>query len=747
MSKRRLFEAHGVVFTGQSGDQLFGRCPFTGKDNKFYVNSKTWLWDSKTAGLSGNPQTFLGLISQHYTKLMTDSAMRRLTENRKLPRAAFTPWFIGWTGHAYTIPIKDPAGTVVDVRMWRPGGKMLSTPTVTVGLLGAERLNKYPSDPVYLCEGEWDAIALYWLMRKLGQRGVVLAVPGAATFKVEWVPWISGRTVITLYDHDDAGRTGEARTWRLLSGSVQRLSSVHWPESCPTGYDVRDWIVQRAVDERALTPCWEELIALIQPNPRPQGDAPRPLSKPSPGASSPVIEPMTEKKAGNNGHQKSRWTRPPTLNDVLTTFKKWLYLDSTDPILIMLATVVSQSIDGPPIWMFLVSPPGGAKTETLSSLSTHSQIYSTSSLTTHALISGANWRDGVDPSLIPRLNGKIMVIKDFTSILAMRDTEKDEIFGILRDAYDGKCGKVFGTGIERQYTSRFTILAAVTPRIYDLSSQHTSLGERFLKYAMGDNLIHVSERDIIRRAIQNINRETEMRGELQDVVTQFLTRTVKTSPLPNIPEEYQHKLIYLAMFGARMRGSVSRDMYRNDIITSRPSAEVGSRLGIQLAKLGQALAIVMGHSELGDPEYRILKKVVLDTIPQRTEDMLRHILRACPDPTFTITAHDLAHSSRYPIATVSRILQDLNVLDIVQREGTIHRFRWTLTPYIRTCLKEAELYASDEEIDRPTRVFVRVVRRRKSGETRTNIETSPGPGATAGRTGAGFGGKTAAKTV
>jgi predicted nucleic acid-binding protein len=422
--------------------------------------------------------------------------------------------------------------------------------------------------------------------------------------------------------------------------------------------------------------------------------------------------------------RKTKWHIPPTLADVYKEFRRWLYLDSTDAIDIMLATAISQQIDGEPIWMFLVGPPGSAKTETLSSLSWVENAYMTSSLTPHSLISGASWKDAADPSLIPKLNGKIMVIKDFTSILSMRDTEKDEIFGILRDAYDGKCGKEFGNGVVRNYESRFTIMAAVTPSIYALSSSHTALGERFLKFGIGDNLLHRSEDAIIERAISNINQETTMRADLADAIHAFLARRLELKKilsvnLPVIPDDLKTKIIALARFGARMRGTVTRDTYRNDIITSRPSAEVGSRLGKQLAKLVQALALVRQKKIVGAEEYRLAKKVMLDTIPQRTEDILRHILLTCPTATDTMTTADIHAKSRYPVATVGRIMQDLTILDIAKRvvtkTGPHHgnATSWTLSDYIRGIIKKAGLYRTDEELDRPVRMSIRVVKRRK----------------------------------
>jgi len=706
MSKQRIFEAHGVVFSGESGDQLIGRCPFTNKDDKFYVNKKNWLWDSKTAGTSGNISTFLKLTAKRYIDDMPAGGLRELSRHRKLPMEAFTGWPIGFDiiNRAYTIPVQDIDGHYVDIRHYRLGGRVMSTPGVQVGLLNAHLLPTNVAADVYLCEGEWDAVACKWMLKKANKPGIVVAVPGAGTFKSEWASGFSGRSyVYSLYDNDEAGEQGEHVLMRQILLSVKKLMFTHWPQDMPAGFDVRDWVV--AHEDKGMETAFTNLHKLFKYHPRVKM-----ISKAGAEADAARLEEdrrSTMRPAIEEEIQPSKWKIPPTLDQVMGVFHKWLHLESTDAIKIMLACVVSQSMDGPPVWVFLVGPPGSAKTAILASLNTFSKIYSTSSLTVHALISGANWKESMDPSLIPKLNGKIMVVKDFTSILSMRDTEKEEIFGILRDAYDGKCGKVFGNGVERNYVSRFTVLAAVTPRIYDMSSQHTALGERFLKYAVGDNLQHTAEKDIISRAIQNINSEAKMNNEFQDAVSAFLDRTVKLDIVPSISEAIEQQIIALAMFGARLRGSVSRDAYRNEIMTSRPSAEIGSRLGIQLAKLAKSLAMVEGRKSVNANDVKLLKKVALDTIPQRNEDLFRHMLRLCPTPQSTVTTSMLSSITRYPMATVSRLLQDMDVLDIVVKKGTYMKHEWTISKYIRACVTTAGLYQTEEELNRPTRMFVR----------------------------------------
>jgi hypothetical protein len=292
-----------------------------------------------------------------------------------------------------------------------------------------------------------------------------------------------------------------------------------------------------------------------------------------------------------------------------------------------------------------------------------------------------------------------MIIKDFTSILSLRDTEKDEIFGILRDAYDGKCGKEFGNGVVRNYESRFTMLAAVTPSIYALSSSHTALGERFLKFAVSDNLNHDDEQAIVSRAIDNIDVEGRMRKEMAEIVQRFIsTRTgaIHKATLPSLTPEMKTRIIYLARWGARMRGSITRDGYRNDIVTSRPSAEVGSRLGKQLAKLAQSLAVVHGEATVTNREYRLVRKVMVDTIPQRIEDVLRTIFMESKKPPFAVTSNKLSELTRYPHATIIRLLQDMNVLNVVERVTLGKAVSgWRLSAYIMGLLNPSDIYRPD----------------------------------------------------
>jgi len=702
----RIFETHGVEFTGQRGDEFYGSCPFSGKNGKFYVNRTTWLWDSKSAGMSGNVQTFLAAVANDYHEDIDVDETAAIAADRKLPDDAFRGWEIGWTGSRYAIPVKDYNGKIQDIRLYNiKHHRMLGTAGCKVGLFGAHHLKDHKNDPIYLCEGEWDTIAMQWILRTLKMKGIVLGVPGAGVFKKEWTDWFRGRSVVTLYDHDIPGIEGEHRARKMISGVTQSLEHVHWPEELPSGFDVRDWIVY-GIKKKTLELCVKRLLTLKKAKPRSVAGEKIPTT----AAGKKII------LVGNA--DKAPRTRPvtvPTLQDVHAKYRKWLHLPNTDAIDVMLATAVSEAMDGPPVWLFLVAPPGGAKTITLAGLTQYEKTYSTSSLTAHSLISGHGKPGQPDPSLIPRLNQKILVIKDFTSILGMRDNEKEEIFGILRDAYDGKCGKVFGTGLERSYESRFTIIAAVTPSIYEIGSRHAALGERFLKYVMGDNLVHHQEVDVISMAIENVDRDSQIKEEISTVTADFLQFGLQGVEVPELGNDMHRRIIALAQLGARLRGTVSRDTFNADMMTGRPFAEVGSRLGIQLAKMARALAMVRKKKEVSMAEYLIVRKVLGDTVSQRTEDVVRSLWQAGG----MLTADDVAEKTHYPMTTIRRILQDMALLKIVVRKGAIgsgFKQKWVLTDYIRRAIETSGVY-DDSIAPLPSKLTVRI-RRPRPGPAR-----------------------------
>jgi hypothetical protein len=557
----RGFVAHGADYHRLSGNQAIGYCPFCNKDNHFFTNVENQLWDCKRCGAKGNFNKFLELIAKKNAKELFEkpAKMLALAANRKLPKSAFLKWEVGWNGKEYTIPIRGANGTVEDLRRWTIGGKSQATPGAKLGLMGAHKLALMPGAEAYICEGEWDCIALAWLFKKLDTNCVAVGVTGASVFKDAWIPLFEGRKVFLMHDKDKAGDEGKKLCIGKLRSVAREIKVVEWPEFLPEGFDVRDFIVNEAIAKQKPRHAWGELKRLLK--------IPEEVKVAPVGQSPAVVTPPPEEVF--NGVRI-------TAEEVTAAYRKWLHLPSDEVLRVMFGCVFANKIQGEPLWMFLVAPPGGSKSELLMSLSKHSMIETTTSITPHTLISGARFNGNVDPSLLSRLNHRILVIKDFTTILTMHYSYRDEIFGVLRDCYDGKTEKVFGTGQKRSYVSHFGILAGVTPKIEEFGSMHQSLGERFLKYRIDTGKKTTSEADRIRRALSNINKEEEMRNELCKVATQVLSMPLPDK-LPTIPENIFEKIVNLAQTCAMMRGIVERDRYTQMVIY-KPAVEVGTRL-------------------------------------------------------------------------------------------------------------------------------------------------------------------------
>ena len=147
-------------------------------------------------------------------------------------------------------------------------------------------------------------------------------------------------------------------------------------------------------------------------------------------------------RAGLLGHQNGHRSdangthpRGASRSDVEAVVRRWLWLEDILALDVILATTISNWMAGDPVWLFLIAPPGGTKTELLRAFQ-GPHVISTSSLTPQTLISGLKGeRSQID--LMARLDGKLLIIKDGTSILTKKPEDRAAIFSDLREAYDG----------------------------------------------------------------------------------------------------------------------------------------------------------------------------------------------------------------------------------------------------------------------------------------------------------------------
>jgi hypothetical protein len=652
------FEQHGFVVLNYVGDQATGVCPFCFDSKHFFINEKTFLWDCKRCGRAGNYEQFLEQRSAQYEKDFSGKVASDLAINRHLKPQTLKAWEVGWSGNFYTIPLNgNPNRIYKDLRRFHIGKKCISTMGSSLCFACPKEL--YMSDRIWLCEGEWDGMAWWEVLQALNIKEDVYSVPGAAVFPAVYQELFFGKEVINLYDNDDPGRRGAFKAWQKLSGVSRVNKFLHWTPEFSEGFDVRDFYLQ-------LNRDFKKVFAGINA-----------MLKNEPASIEEISGVPKEERA-----QQIKLTGPGIpAEKVFEKFRKWLFIENGEALEILFGSVFANRIDGDPLWLFLVAPPGGMKTELLLSLSDAPLITTTTSLTPHALISGAVITGGSDPSLIPKLNNKVLVVKDFTTILSMNSLQRDEIFGVLRDAYDGKTEKQFGNGVVRRYESKFGILAGVTPAIESLYAINSSLGERFLKYHIQGSKREAGVREAILRALHNIKQNEQMRKELSAIGKEVLSKPI--SSVPEISEELLNKIVELARWTAAMRGVVSRERYSGRI-NFKPTIEVGTRLAKQLCKLAYGVAFFKGEAEVSEATYNLIVKVAQDTAPDRVEEIIKHLFISEKE----MSTADISILSKFPLETTRFVLQDLNMLDIVSKSG----MNWNLSQKTRELMLGLNLY-------------------------------------------------------
>lgn len=684
------------------GVNAVAMCPFTDKKDKLVVNMTNGLWDSKTAGIGGNFNQFLDQFYHACLDLTDKMQLSKLASSRSLPVDAFDDLAMNQLTGEIIIPQRDITGTIVGLARY--------TGKAVYRLAGSKVVCNYlheviadKTSPIYITEGEWDTIALKYMLKMAEEPGIVITIPGAGTFKDEWVPYLTGRDVITCYDNDKPGKAGEQKAVTKLYGKAN-LKCLYWEGVAnKDGYDVRDYItekVKKKPNTRTAKIFMEEFKELIGDRFNFSGEYLLPPKDPKipPIVDKVIVKARNSPQKINQGTNKGDQEKEllgldldvPTREKVYEIFSKNLRMVSYVPVDIIMGTCFANRIEGDPVWTLLVAPPGGSKTEFLMTLNGSEWIETTTSLTPAALISGIKFDEGNDPSLLIKINEKMLVIKDFTTILSSQPAIRDEIFGILRDAYDGYVEKFFGTGVKKSYHSKFGILAGVTPAIDAVAAQHSSLGERFLKFRMARYETEQTEIDKIMAAMNGVGSEGRRRDELQNYVAAALRADIPT-PLPRVSPAIQEKIMYLSMFTATIRGAVPRDGYTGEMLCM-PIVEVGTRLSKQLIKLAMGIAIFHGKDEIDAEILDILKLVAWDTCPDRVANIVRAIRTAMEDKGFAI-AKEIISGAKISDPTWNRLQEALKLLNIVEKVDEVHipgqPARWVLSKKVTDLYEKA----------------------------------------------------------
>jgi ribosomal protein L37AE/L43A len=666
--KRQIGSVHSVFLQFGFGlphdvpntDQVVGSCPFCGAKDHFFVNkeSKNSTWDCKKCGKAGGYKLFVEQIVKKCQAEFTETTASVLCQSRGIPFDIFKQVDAGYhrLTNQYIIPTIGSQGEILSVKVFNiaknsfvaMAGQVLTMylPKQSVSLLKARI--------VYICEGEWDTLALLHVLKALRVTDAyVIGVPGASIFKQDILPLLSGKDIILLYDNDEPGRNGSAKAEAALSiSTVKSVTKIVWTNKYKNGFDIRDLYKMYPRQPKKIL---DEIFSMLAP---------------------------VDNTGGVEVNTSQNYIKPIPCTEVYKTYRKWLYLPSTEILDVVFGTAISNKIPGDPLWMFIVSPPGGSKSVCLMPLSGSPLVESLSSLTPAALISGAPGFGDRDPSLIPRMRERIMVIKDYTAIMALPPLVRDEINGIFRDVFDGSCQRNTGSVVRSYRDVHFTIIAAVTPAIDPFCEQNASVGERFLRWR------HILPSDpagripYIKKALGNVSKEKWMGTELKEIAHQVIHANY--GELPIISAAMENKVIDISQLVAIFRAAVNRNKYSKQI-EHESFYELSTRIAKQMYKLLYGTTWFHGKKEVSDAEWNINIHTARSSITKRIYDAASIMYSLG-----RVTISDLSENLVLPLTTARDITEDLYTIGVVkkQKETDGNKIEWFLKDNIMSMIEK-----------------------------------------------------------
>lgn len=353
---------------------------------------------------------------------------------------------------------------------------------------------------------------------------------------------------------------------------------------------------------------------------------------------------------------------------------------------VALAVHLTKGQEG--VWGYLTGPPSGGKTEVLRLLMDwKEQVICADDLTKNSMMSAydvqgvraAARKDGekdpYDPSLLPKLNRKTLIIKDLTGML-VREDNCETLMGVLRCAYDQSYSKWSGTLGKQVAKPEFSVLAAVTDDGTDrLMSGDQTLGERFVNLRCQQGVASDSENLSLGLHVLNMRQggKAKKRRELANACIDLLTagiEEVKRGPClaehPKMARRHDW-LIRACSLVTKLRTQAGE--------LTVVSHERNPRLLQVMAGIMDTHSRLSGYSYWTNRAVRLTKRILWDSLPVLNFLMLEYLI-ACErlgKAVGGIEAHRISRVCGFRHDQVLRQLEEWHHIGIIKqiRRGRI----------------------------------------------------------------------------
>lgn len=350
-----------------------------------------------------------------------------------------------------------------------------------------------------------------------------------------------------------------------------------------------------------------------------------------------------------------------TLKEVHNTYKKWLHISDIQRIDIGLAVfLTSKNYAKTRVWLIIIGASGDWKSVQINSMSDKgfgNQTYFLRKMSSKTLVSGNNKVE----DLAPKLKNKVVLIPEMANILKLDPKEKAQLWGQLRDLYDGIAGGSFGTGKSVDYEDiNTTFIMGSTPAIDQQILIHQDLGTRELIYRT--NPEDANKKKTMQKVWKNEKNENVMKQELNKVTIDFLKNTDYNHNI-KISKNVRETIETLAIFLSYMRATAEIDTYTGELL-SKVYPEEPTRCLKQLKILFTALKSL--DKDYSDKQaLDCIKKVVMSSSNQRRLDVFKTLLKSEAD----LSTRGIADKLKYGYKTAWKEVQVLWNLGFLKKKS------------------------------------------------------------------------------
>lgn len=337
-------------------------------------------------------------------------------------------------------------------------------------------------------------------------------------------------------------------------------------------------------------------------------------------------------------------------DELKSVFEEHLdFEDDPDLLRILFSAICANFYQGKPIWLMLVGDAGSGKTQLLTTLKQCDVGLYTDSISSKALVA----QNGKQSEFFSRLDNRILIIKDMSTLSEMGKEDRGELFSILRSAYDGDVSRTTGRG-HVIFKGKFGILAAATKSIEQVRGTESLLGERFLylrpRMKSSDRILaRVQKNAMMTKAIDDI---------LQAKVAEFINGWKPPVGKRLLPRCVVDLAKEMAKLLCACRSGVQRDHYTKEISAPVEVTEMPTRI------YGQLILILSAARYLGaerDELVLIAQRIATDSIPYTRLRLLKAI--ASRRNTHAEIAEEINLSRSYS----DRLIDDLVRLRVLSR--------------------------------------------------------------------------------